>query len=169
MERYTTVTRRSLPLCDAGRRGWTNSAELIPCNESCRLESYTAEPRHTNPTELAYPRRASPRKDEFNLFDLGPHTCRAYDSVRYWVRRVAEIQRGLSLANCLIDVAVRRRSEWPKKGEPMKGRLRDTDRAISIGFPISLFSVSLLLFQRGQTTLLTPIASTHLIRAEVSR
>jgi len=51
----------------------------------------------------------------------------------------------------------------------MKGRLRDTDRAISIGFPISLFSVSLLLFQRGQTTLLTPIASTHLIRAEVSR
>jgi hypothetical protein len=85
------------------------------------LNLTTAEPRHANPTELAYPRRASPRKDEFNLFDLGPHTCRAYDSVRYWVSRVAEIQRGLSLANCLIDVAVRRRRRMTEERRTYEG------------------------------------------------
>jgi len=90
---------------------------------------------HKSHGDAYLPRRVSAREDdEFNLFDLEP--TRASRFVHHWVRRVAEIQKGLSLANCLIDVTLCHSSERPKKEEEfMKGRVWNIDWAISIRFP----------------------------------
>jgi len=124
---------------------------------------------HKSHGDAYLPRRVSAREDdEFNLFDLEP--TRASRFVHHWVRCVAEIQKGLSLANCLIDVTLCHGSERPKRGEFMKGRAWNTDWAISIRLPSLFILLPFFLFQRGQQTILsTPITATYLIRAEVTR
>lgn len=104
----------------------SRDAHWIPHGETATHKSHgDAYPpwcvsRHEKTTNLIY-----------STSDLHPPR----DSAHHWVKRVAEIQKGLSPANCLIDAAVALNDR--RKEDLRKGRCWDTNRAISIRFPLS--------------------------------
>lgn len=107
---------------------------------AAHIESFTRWNRDTQISRIRLFAATRIEKTDLIYSTSGPHAPRVW-FVRHWVSHVAEIQKGLSLANCLIVTWLRssRDSKWSKKGEPAKGQAWDTDRAISIKFPLPSF------------------------------